>query len=91
MIEVGNFTLTPGNSSLVLPLSIPDDDYVENDKQFRLLVSQPGSVHPPLIISFTIIDNDRMWIPPCIHHTVYYIPLVMWLTLLRRCDSGVCE
>ena len=58
MIQVGNFTLAPGNSSLIIPLIIPDDDYVENDEQFTLIISQPNTTLPPITIPITITDND---------------------------------
>ena len=54
----GNYTLVPGSPPLNLSVLIPDDEYVENDEQWSLIISQPE--FPPLTIQFIIIDNDGM-------------------------------
>ena len=62
VIDVGTFTLTPGNSSLELPFSIPDDVFVENEEHWTLTISLTNSsLAPPHIIPVTIIDNDRTY------------------------------
>ena len=68
MIDVGTFTLAPGNSSLELPFSIPDDVFVENEEHWTLIISHYQSTIPPHVIPVTIIDNDRKYIPPLSLH-----------------------
>ena len=63
-VETGIFTLAPGNSSVFLPVSVLEDDYVEYDEQWTVTISQQDASFPPLTIPFTISDNDRMFTYP---------------------------
>ena len=60
MLPTGTFTFFPDNTSLFLPLTVFEDEFVEIDEEFTVTVSQPGTSHPPLTITVTINDNDRM-------------------------------
>ena len=83
-ILTGNFTLVPGNSSVFLPVTVLEDDYVEYDEEWTLTISQTDTSFPPIHISFIIADNDRMS-----QHTRLLLCIPSHYTLCR-CDSGVC-
>ena len=84
-IATGNFTLNPGSPPLELSVIILEDNFVENDEQWTVVISQPDNAFPSLTILFTIVDNDRM--SPQYTHFLSYSPLCVCVC---RCNCGVC-